>query len=133
MEQEIIDLLLASLKLCDTETQGSRQFMYIIRSGLIYHNLGNIYRRAYKLENMNDVRKKKLLQLARLYYEKGSKTFESIDAPIEYLAVQIDRLDLHNMLFDGMKTTNFMKVLSSQTANLIFRSQGHKHLLKSRK
>lgn len=94
-------MLLGSLKLCDVETPGSKQIMYIIRSGLIYHNLGNIYSKAYKLETISDVRKKKLLQLARLYYEKGSKTFETIDAPVEYLAIQIDRLDLQNILFES--------------------------------
>lgn len=40
MEQEVTDLLLGSLKLCDTQTRNSRQIMYMVRSGLIYHNLG---------------------------------------------------------------------------------------------
>lgn len=100
-EQEIIELLLGSLKLCDTETSGPRQIMYQIRSGLIYHNLGNIYCRAYWSETSNDVRKKKLLQLCRLYYEKGSKMFESIEAPLEFLAIQIDRIELQTILFEG--------------------------------
>lgn len=84
--------------------------MYIIRSGLIYHHLGNIYSRSYKLESETTARKKKLLQLCRLYYEKGAKTFESIDAPMEFLAVQIDRLDLQNCLFEGESqwTNDFM-------------------------
>lgn len=101
MEQEIIELLLNALKLCDTETSNPRQIMYIIRSGLIYHHLGNIYCRSYQAENTNEVRKKKLLQLCRLYYVKGAKTFESIEAPIEFLTVQIDRIELQNVLFEG--------------------------------
>lgn len=100
-EQEIIELMLGTLKLCDVETAGPRQIMYQIRSGLIYHNLGNIYCRAYWAETTSDVRKKKLLQLCRLYYEKGSKTFESIEAPLEYLAIQIDRIELQTILSEG--------------------------------
>lgn len=75
--------------------------MYIIRSGLIYHNLGNIYSRSYKASSGSN-RKKKLLNLCRLYYEKGVKVFHGIDAPIEFLGVQIDRLDFQNTLFEGM-------------------------------
>lgn len=100
-EQEIIDLLLGTLKLCDIETVGPRQIMYQIRSGLIYHQLGNIYCRSYWMETANDVRKKKLLQLCRLYFEKGCKIFESIEAPLEFLAIQIDRCELQNILFEG--------------------------------
>lgn len=94
-------MLLGALKLCDTGTQSSRQMMYIIRSGLIYQRLGSIYGRAYVAETVNDVRRKKLLQLCRLYYEKAAKTFENIDAPAEFLAVQVDRLDFQNALFES--------------------------------
>lgn len=111
-------MLLGSLKLCDTETVGPRQFMYQIRSGLIYHNLGNIYCRAYWAETISDVRKKKLLQLSRLYYEKGSKTFESIEAPLEFLTIQIDRIELQNVLFEGKLCSS---LISFNSINL-FRS-----------
>lgn len=100
-EQEIIELLLGSLRFCDVDTVGPHQIMYQIRSGLIYHHLGNIYCRSYWLETNNDVRKKKLLRLCRLYYDKGSKLFESIEAPLEFIAIQIDRIDLQEILFDG--------------------------------
>lgn len=75
--------------------------MYITRTGLIYHHLGNIYLRSYKSECASDARKKKLLQLCRLYYEKGAKTFEAIEASTEFLAVQIDRLELQQILCEG--------------------------------
>lgn len=101
IEQEIIDHLMQALKYCDTETPGTRQIMYIIRSGLIYHHLGNIYYRAFKQENDTNARKKKLLQLCRLYFEKGAKIFEGIEAPTEFLTIQIDRLNLQNCLFEG--------------------------------
>lgn len=94
-------MLLGSLKICDTQTRGPRQIMYIIRSGLIYHCLGNIYNKSYKDPDISNTRKKKLLNLCRLYYEKGVKVFQGIDAGYEYMALQNDRLELQNLLFEG--------------------------------
>lgn len=101
IEQEVIELLLGSLKYCDIETPTPRQILYIIRSGLIYHRLGNIYFASYQNEIVNDARRKKLLALCRLYLEKSIKTFEDIDAPTEFLSVQNDRLDLQDFLFES--------------------------------
>lgn len=100
-DQEIIELLMGSLKLCDTESMGPRQIMYTIRSGLIYHKLGIIYCRQYQTCNNNN-RKKKLLNLCRLYYEKSVKVFQSIEAPIEFVEVQNDRLRFQHVLFEGL-------------------------------
>lgn len=96
---------MGSLKLCDTETLGPKQIMYIIRSGLIYHKLGIIYSRQYQSSNNSrnsNNRKKKLLNLCRLYYEKSVKVFQSIDTPIEFIEVQVDRLNFQNTLFEGL-------------------------------
>lgn len=101
IEQEVIELLFGSLKLCDTETSTPRQILYVIRTGLIFRRLGNIYFASYQSEIVNDVRRKKLLHLCRLYFEKATETFQSIDAPIEYLSVQIDRLALQDFLIEG--------------------------------
>lgn len=102
VDQEIIDLLLGSLKLCDTETMGAKQIMYTIRSGLIYHKLGNIYSRKYRTSDNSNHRKKTLLNLCRLYFEKSIKVFQSIGAPIEFIEVQIDRLTFQHTLFEGL-------------------------------
>lgn len=103
-----------ALKYCDTETPGSRQIMYIVRSGLIYHNLGNVYGRAYQREMFSETRKKKLLQLCRLYYDKGVKVFESCDAPSELLDIQTDRIDLQHILFESnQKNTQKKKCLQN--------------------
>lgn len=94
IEQEIIDLFMGSLKLCDTQTRSS------LRTGLIYNYLGNIYCESYK-RNSNHARYNKLLNLCRLYYEKSAHTFSNIDAITEYLGVQVDRLELQSVLFEG--------------------------------
>lgn len=81
---------------------GPKQIMYIIRSGLIYHKLGNIYSRQYRTNDNSNNRKKTLLNLCRLYYEKSIKVFQSIEAPTEFIEVQVDRLTFQNTLFEGL-------------------------------
>lgn len=99
-EQYIINLLLTSLKFCDTQTNGPRKNLYSIRSGLIYQSLGNVYLKAY-ISHVENSRKRKLLNLCRLYYEKSVKVFLCVEAPLELLRVQINRLELQKILFEG--------------------------------
>lgn len=114
MEQEIIKLLMGALKLCDTETPGDRQILYAFRTGLLYHRLANLYDAAYwrtigggpapaedDHDNDGDARRKKLLQLCRLYYEKSVRQLEQLGEPKEYLQVQCDRITLQNRLAEG--------------------------------
>ncbi|XP_055309176.1 erythroid differentiation-related factor 1 isoform X2 [Sitodiplosis mosellana] len=101
IEQELIDLLMGSLKLCDTQTRSARKIMYTVRSGLIYQCLGNIYIDSYKKKGCSNARRKKLLNLCRLYYGKSINVFKQLDGIDNYLGVQIDRLELQNTLFEG--------------------------------
>lgn len=73
--------------------------MYTVRSGLIYQCLGKIYCESYKKQS--GTRRKNLLNLCRLYYEKSANLFNNIDAITEYLDVQVDRLELQHSLFEG--------------------------------
>lgn len=101
IEKEVLELLLGSLKLCDKLCQDCpQQKMYIVRLGSICHCLGNIYSRSY-----NTNQKKNILSLCRLYYEKGMKKFQDTDSLEEYLAIQVDRLELQNNLFNGKHTS----------------------------
>lgn len=78
--------------------------MYTIRSGLIYQCLGNIYSQSYmKGGGGSNARRKKLINLCRLYYEKSANIFSNIDAITEFLGVQVDRLELQAVLFEGIK------------------------------
>lgn len=103
IEQEIVDLFMGSLKLCDTQTRNTRQILYVVRTGLIYQCLGNIYTQAYKSSGRGNGRRKKLVTLCHLYYEKSVKTFNNVDAFVDLLGVQVDRLELQNILFEGRK------------------------------
>lgn len=106
---------MGTLKLCDTETPSDRQILYAFRTGLLYHRLANLYDASYwrtiagsgsapsedDLDNDGEARRKKLLQLSRLYYEKSVKQHEQLGEPKEYLQVQCDRLTLQNRLAEG--------------------------------
>lgn len=118
LEQEIIKLLMGALKLCDTDTTSDRQILYAFRTGLLYHRLANLYNASYwrtvaggfapcedDQDSDGEARRKKLLQLSRLYYEKSIKQFEQLGEPKEYLQVQCDRLTFQNRLAEG----NFIK------------------------
>lgn len=93
---------MGSLKLCDTQTPNDRKTMYIVRSGLIFQCLGNIYNVSYKKSGCSNARRKKLLNLCRLYYGKSINMLKQLDGIAEYLEVQIDRLELQNTLFEGI-------------------------------
>lgn len=103
---------MGALKLCDTETPSDRQILYAFRTGLLYHRLANLYDASYwraggsstpedDLDGDGEARRKKLLQLSRLYYEKSVKQLEQLGEPKEYLQVQCDRLTLQNRLAEG--------------------------------
>lgn len=103
-------MLLNAIKLCDSDTPSERQILYTLRKGLIYHRLAKIYDQSYIRGGViddTDIRRKKLLQLCRLYYEKSIKTFEQLDEPMEYLQVQCDRLILQDALVESKKKKYF--------------------------
>lgn len=101
VEQQASELFMNALKLCDFDLLvDTDEFTYLTRPGLIYHHLGILHTSSYCRTN-NKQRKKQLLYLCRFYYEKSIKIFDKIDASSECLAVQIDRIDLEKILFDG--------------------------------
>lgn len=109
-DQEIIELLLGALKLCDTETPGERQALYALRQGLVYHRLADVYGRSYRRSCVKpllgdeangaaaDGRRKKLLQLCRMYYEKGARALLPLQQRCEFVRMQCDRLRFQEFL-----------------------------------
>lgn len=98
---------MGSLKLCDTETMGAKQIIYIIRSGLVYQELGNIYHRQYRASDISNSRKKTLLNLCRMYYDKSTKVFQAIRShSVEFINVQADRLSFQSTLIEGLLHLN---------------------------
>lgn len=111
-DQEIIGLLLAALKLCDTETPSERQVLYALRQGLVYHRLADVYGRCYRRGGVKPAdgdgegdcapdglaRRKKLLQLCRMYYEKGARALQPLQQRSEFVKLQCDRIHFQEYL-----------------------------------
>lgn len=96
LEKEVVEIFQKALKYCDTENPGPRQPVYQFRAATIQHRLASLYHRVYR-ELGNDVdnaKRKTSLQLCKLYYEKAAKLMLTLEQPIEYLTIQMERVAL---------------------------------------
>lgn len=113
-EQEIIELLLGSLRFCDVETVGPHQVIYQIRSGLVYHHLGNIYCRSYWLASIC----RKLCSTVRRKHPHST---------FNHSTTVIHKFNIHNIRFSITKTgarntsqkTNFLAMALTIAHNSI--------------
>lgn len=91
-----MEVLQKALKYCDIETPGPRQPVYQFRAATIHHRLGSLYHRVYR-DSKTDVdnqKRKNSLQLSKLHYSKAAKLLLSLEQPVEYLTVQLERVAL---------------------------------------
>ncbi|KAL0269089.1 UNVERIFIED_CONTAM: hypothetical protein PYX00_006926 [Menopon gallinae] len=93
-EREVIDTLLKALKYCDLETPGPRQPVYQFRSAMIHHRLASLYHKSYRTNCEEESRRKKIIQLCKLHYEKSANLLLFLEHPAEYLRVQLERVAL---------------------------------------
>lgn len=98
IERDALEMLMKALKLCDLETMNnSRQVLYCFRAGLIHHRLGSFYHQS--LRNISEEAKKKnILQLGRMNYEKSSSLLESLKEFKCFFQVQMERIALQEYL-----------------------------------
>lgn len=96
--------------------------MYVQRQGLLYHRLAVVYHQSYQRldasDEANETRRKKLLQLCRLYYEKSARVHEFAGNFVEYVRVQCSRLELQEQLVEGKRITFFSYTQYSLFLNL---------------
>lgn len=97
LERDVLEMLMKALKLCDLETNSSRQVLYCFRAGLIHHRLGSFYHQSLRTIS-DDAKKRTTLQLCRLNYEKSSNLLESLKEFKDYFQVQMERIALHEYL-----------------------------------
>lgn len=94
-EREVTEMLHKALKYCDVETPGHRQPIYQFRSAMIHHRLASLYHKSFRSSADDDgSRRKKILQLCKLHYEKSSKLLLALEHPAEFLRVQLERVAL---------------------------------------
>ena len=93
VEQEVVDLLQKALKMCDIENSGSRQVLYMFRAALIHHRIASFYHYSFR-QAVDENRRKTLLQILKIHYEKSTKLFENLNEPHEFLKIQMERIAL---------------------------------------
>ena len=103
LEREVLEMLKKALKLCDLETNSSRQVLYCFRAGLIYHRLGSFYHQSLRTIS-DDTKKRTILQLCRLNYEKSANLLESLKEFKDYFQVQVERIALQEHLAEESAT-----------------------------
>ncbi|XP_053594409.1 erythroid differentiation-related factor 1 [Microplitis demolitor] len=115
--REVVEILQKALKHCDTETPGSRQPIYQFRAANIEHRLGSLYHRIYReLDHDNETTKRKTsLQLSRMHYERAAKLFMTLEQPVEFLTVQLERVALAE---HQASTSPFSKKLKAYQSGL---------------
>lgn len=96
LEREVVEILHKALKHCDIDTPGPKQPVYQFRAAIIHHRLGSLYHRIYRrLEADSEGKNRKTtLQLSKIHYEKAAKLFLSLEQPVEFLTVQLERVAL---------------------------------------
>ncbi|KAJ9579565.1 hypothetical protein L9F63_004750 [Diploptera punctata] len=94
VEREVVEVFMKALKYCDLETPGPRQPIYQFRAASIHHRLGSLYHKSYRTLSSDETRRKNMLMLARLHYEKSVCLLQQLEHPSEFLRVQMERVAL---------------------------------------
>lgn len=132
LERDVLDMLLKALKLCDLETNSSRQVLYCFRAGLIHHRLGSFYHQSLRT-TADDAKKRTTLQLCRLNYKKALNLLESLKEFKDYLQVQMERIALQELLAEESPNAS-QKIKNYQLAlNYFMESTKMLQLLKEAK
>lgn len=98
MEQEVVEMLKKSLKFCENESSkhsSHYQILYSFRSALIHHRLASFYHNQLRTSPADDAKKRTILQLCRLNYERAAKLLESLKEVKDFLQVQLERIALN--------------------------------------
>ncbi|XP_063979735.1 erythroid differentiation-related factor 1 [Diachasmimorpha longicaudata] len=96
LEREAVETLHKALKHCDIDTPGPKQLVHQFRGAKIHNSLGSLYQGIYRRldSDLDSVKRKTPLQLSKLHYEKAAKLFLSLEQPIPFLTVQLERVSL---------------------------------------
>lgn len=121
-EREVLEMLMKALQLCDIESNNSRQVLYMFRAALIHQRISSLHHQCIRV-SVEEHKRKTILQLCRLHYEKSVKLLETLAEFKDFLKVQLERIALQEFLAEE-STTNQMKIKNYQIAlNFFIESQ----------
>nr|CAD7428419.1 unnamed protein product [Timema monikensis] len=113
-EREVVELFMKALKFCDMDTTSPRQLVYQFRAAKIHHCLGSLYHKTFRVLDLGDSRRKNVLQLTRLHYDKSSLLLARLKETLEFLTVQLERVALQEFLLDNASSfSSKVKLLHS--------------------
>ncbi|XP_053681456.1 erythroid differentiation-related factor 1 [Anopheles nili] len=104
VEKEMVEMLQRALKLCDQDNSGPKQVLYSFRAALIHHRIASYYHMSYR-STSDEHRRKAILKLAKLHYEKAANTFKSLAMPQEFLHTQMERIGLQDNQCEQVATS----------------------------
>lgn len=102
LEQETIEMLQKSLKLCDLDVKNSKQELYNYRAGLIHRRLASFYHNSYRSATA-ETRERHILQLCLLHYEKSATLLGTLKEDKDFLEVQMERVAFNEFQADSSK------------------------------
>jgi len=118
LEREVLDILTKALKYCDVETNSLRQVLYMFRAGLIHERLASFYHQSLRMIT-DETKRKNLLQLCRLHYEKAANLLASLNEFKDFIKVQVERIALSEFLAEE-SVSNQTKIKNLQSALTYF-------------
>lgn len=84
-----------ALNACDFDENNPKYPLYQYRAATIYYRLGSLYHRhIWTVANCNEAKRKNIIQLSKLNYEKAAKMFFLSMDCINYLTAQMQRFAL---------------------------------------
>lgn len=102
LEQETVEMLQKSLKLCDLEVKNPKQELYNYRAGLIHRRLASYYHNSYRSASIES-RERHILQLCLLHYEKSASLLEALKEHKDFMEVQMERVAFYEYQADSSK------------------------------
>lgn len=106
-EREVVETLQKALQYCDMETPGPRQPIYQYRVACIHQRLASLYHNSYRNMAADNPRRKNILQLCKLHYERASKLLQFLEQHMDLLKSTLERVALSELLSKSTYETFF--------------------------
>ncbi|XP_063231536.1 erythroid differentiation-related factor 1 isoform X2 [Bacillus rossius redtenbacheri] len=94
VERDVVDLFTKTLKYCDVDTPGPTQPVYQFREATVHARLASLYHKSFRSVDADDPKRKNLVQLSKLHYEKAARLMSHLEQVPEFLRVQMERVAL---------------------------------------
>lgn len=92
-------MLQKALRYCDMETPGHRQLIYQYRVAKIHYRLASLYHHSLRNVSLSNVqRRKQLVQLCRLHYDRACTLFTTLEECTEILNCKLEKSSVFEYL-----------------------------------